>query len=151
MVITLDKLASVYSQMVNISYIQIFIFLVVLDVISGFAKGFSTKTANSTKGLTGVIKHLLVIVLVLTVYPYLTLLGANWVGTMFILFFIASYAISVIENYGQLGLPFPTFAKKYFEKLRQSTENIEVPSVNIGKDGITVPAKDVEHEVIIEE
>lgn len=127
MIITLEKIVEAYAKMVEVSYIQVFFFFVLMDILTGFAKGFKNKRANSTKGLLGIVKHLLVVVLVLSVYPYLTLLGANAVAFAFVMSFIASYAISVIENWGQLGLPMPAFAKVYFEKLKHQNDSVSLP------------------------
>ncbi|MCW6653646.1 phage holin family protein [Aerococcaceae bacterium NML210727] len=122
-VIELTKLVHVFSHLLENAEIQILTILIALDIVSGFAKGFYNKNANSTKGLKGIVKHLLILILVYTVYPYLILLGARGIAFAFSVFFIASYGISVIENYGQLGLPMPSFAKAYFEKLRQTADS----------------------------
>lgn len=106
--------------------IQFFLFLVILDILTGFIKGFATQKANSTKGLIGILKHLLVVVVNLIVYPFLNLLGEDIVATSFISFFIASYGISVVENWGQIGLPMPKFVKKYFEKLHREQEGEDI-------------------------
>lgn len=128
MIIELTKLAQMYATLLENAEIQILTMLIALDIVSGVAKGFYTKTANSTRGLVGIVKHLLVLLLVYTVYPYLILLGAKGIAVMFVLFFIASYGISIIENYGQIGLPMPKWALAYFEKLRQSADSVELPS-----------------------
>ncbi|ANZ70334.1 phage holin family protein [Pediococcus claussenii] len=35
-----------------------------------------------------------------------------------LMFYVITYAISIIENLGQMGVPFPEFIKKYFVKLQ---------------------------------
>lgn len=122
-VIELSKLTYAFVHLLENAEIQILTLLIALDIVNGFAKGFYNKNANSTKGLSGIVKHLLILLLVYTVYPYLTLLGARVIAFAFTVFFIASYGISVIENYGQLGLPMPSFVKAYFEKLRQTADS----------------------------
>ncbi|WP_238385767.1 phage holin family protein [Streptococcus sp. S784/96/1] len=114
------------SSMINNKYIQIFFYLVLLDIATGFVKGFVSKKANSTKGLIGIIKHILVVTLVITVYPYLTLLGANFVAVAFVFYFIGSYGISVVENWTQIGLPIPVWVRKYFEKIQQEADNFDI-------------------------
>lgn len=83
MELTLEQIVEANRRIETVSYYQIFIGAVLIDVISGFAKNFINKEANSTKGLLGVIKHLLVVLLVLTVAPYLTVIGAQWVSQWF--------------------------------------------------------------------
>ncbi|HFI0186770.1 TPA: phage holin family protein [Streptococcus suis] len=103
-----------------------FSILICLDIISGLVKGVVNKRANSTKGLLGIVKHFLVVLLVYTFYPYLVLLGAKPLAIAFVAFFIGVYGISVVENYGQLGLPMPVFLKNYFEKLRRAGEQGQI-------------------------
>ena len=134
MEISLEQILEAYRRIATVSYYQVFIAFVLIDVVSGFFKAFINKQANSTKGLLGVIKHLLVVLLVLTVAPYLTLIGAQWVSQWFLTFFIASYGISIIENYAQLGLPMPNFAKQYFEKLLRTSNEIDLSQVKISID-----------------
>lgn len=119
MIFELNKLAEIFTTMLQTWEIHMFSILIFLDILSGFAKGVVLKKANSTKGLLGIVKHFLVVLLVYTFYPYLVLLGAKPLAFAFVAFFIGAYGISVVENYGQLGLPMPTFIKVYFEKLKR--------------------------------
>lgn len=109
----------------------IFIVLVMLDIVTGTLKGVVNKEANSTKGLFGLIKHLLVVVLVLIVTPFLMYLGLNTVAQSFIVFFIVQYGISLVENWGQLGLPLPEWVVKFFDKLNKETNEIEMKDAKI--------------------
>lgn len=120
MTFELNQLAEVLTAMLKTWEIHVFSILIVLDIASGFVKGFYNKKANSTKGLLGIVKHFLVVLLVYTFYPYLVLLGAKPLAFAFVAFFIGAYGISVMENYGQLGLPMPNFLRLYFEKLKRA-------------------------------
>lgn len=121
----MNALMETARNMLNNWEIHVLLWLIVLDIFTGMAKSFS-RTAkvktNSTKGLTGLIKHLLVIVVVLVAYPYLDVLGFTSVGNAILIFYIATYGISVTENWGQLGLPIPSFIKERFEKLKEDSE-----------------------------
>lgn len=101
---------------------QVFMWLIIFDILTGIAKGFVVKDSNSTKGLAGLIKHLLVVLLVLTAIPYLNLAGLNTVSEWFLGFFAVVYAISLIENWGQLGLPLPKWIKNAFTKLKEELD-----------------------------
>ncbi|MDK4351693.1 phage holin family protein [Enterococcus thailandicus] len=103
-------------------YIQIFVWIVIGDIVTGICKGIFIKETNSTKGLMGIVKHLLVVSLVLIAYPYLKIMGFEGVATAFVFSYIAVYGISVIENLGQLGIPVPEFVKNRFSKLKDSSE-----------------------------
>lgn len=115
-------LLSEFKNLVSNVYIQIFVWIVIVDIITGVCKGLAGKETNSTKGLMGVVKHLLVVALVLIAYPYLKIMNFEGVATAFVLSYIAVYGISVIENLGQLGIPIPDFVKDRFSKLKDSSE-----------------------------
>lgn len=131
---TLEQVAEAYSRIANVGIYHIFIGLVIFDIITGIVKGFANKEANSTKGLLGVVKHMLVVVLVLTVAPYLVLLGLQPVAISFIGFFIAQYGISAVENWIQIGLPMPETVKQFFEKVNRKTSEIDMSQVKISID-----------------
>lgn len=122
--VIIDNLAllSEFKNLVNNIYIQILVWLVIADIATGVCKGLAGKQANSTKGLMGVVKHLLVVALVLIAYPYLKIMNFEGVATAFVLSYIAVYGISVIENLGQLGIPVPDFVKERFSKLKDTTD-----------------------------
>ncbi|MGX7107926.1 phage holin family protein [Facklamia miroungae] len=121
-----DKLINIYETINQNPYIVVFVWLVVLDFITGYAKSFIINVANSTKGLRGLVKHLLVVILVISVCPLLTLLGFESISLSFIVFYIGTYGISIVENIGQSDIPLPTFGILYFEKL--NTEKINIDS-----------------------
>ena len=123
--ITLAELANQYYELFNDIYIHALAGIIVSDIITGLAKAWVTKTVNSTIGRRGLIEHLIVLVLVVTVYPYLIYIGFEEVATAFILFFIATYGVSLIENLAAIGVPFPKGIKKRLEKLRDALNEKE--------------------------
>lgn len=122
MIIDNFQLLKEFSNLLNNLWIHVFIILVAFDILTGLVKGMKKNSTNSTKGLTGMIKHLLVVILIITAYPYLSLLGLQPYANAFVLYYIASYAISITENLGQMGVPIPTFVKERIEKLRDLTD-----------------------------
>lgn len=123
-----------FKQITQIPIYHIFIGLVIADVVTGTIKGFVNKQANSTKGLLGILKHLMVVILVLTVTPYLVMLKQNLIADSFIIFFISQYGISFVENWGQIGLPMPDFVRQYFEKINRDNKEIDIKDVKIVVD-----------------
>ncbi len=114
-----------FKNLLSNGYLQVFVWFVFGDIVTGLCKGFFIKEGNSTKGLLGIVKHLLVVCLVIVAYPYLKIMGFETIATSFVFFYIAVYGISIIENLGQLGIPFPSWIKDRFSKLKDTTEKEE--------------------------
>lgn len=146
MIIDLATLRELFANLTQTLEIHIFTIFVIFDVVTGLAKGFSNKKANSTKGLHGIIKHFLVVLLVYTVYPYLVILGAKPVAVSFVISFIAAYGISILENWGQLGLPMPGYVRSFFEKLKRDTDVFDIATVKINPNGVKIETNRVELE-----
>lgn len=146
MEINLITLLHLFKGLTTTLEIHIFTIFVCLDIITGLVKGITNKKANSTKGLTGIIKHFLVVLLVYIVYPYLILMGVKPLGFAFVLFFIAAYGISILENWGQIGLPMPGYARAFFEKLKRDTDVFDIATVKINPEGVKIETNRVELE-----
>lgn len=116
--ITLTELVNQYYELFNDAYIHIFAGVIVLDILTGMIKAWVNKTLNSTIGRRGLIEHLIVLVLGVTVYPYLNFIDFEEVAATFIFFFIATYGLSLIENLSEIGVPFPKGLKKRLEKIK---------------------------------
>lgn len=122
MIIDNLKLLSEFRHLADNALIQVFIWLVLFDLFTGISKGLINKQGNSTKGLLGIVKHLLVVLLVVVAYPYLHIMGLTMMANAFVIFYIAVYGISVTENLGQLGLPLPKFVVDHLEKLKNAAD-----------------------------
>lgn len=125
MEITLAELAERYYHLFSDVFIHAFTIVIVFDILTGLAKAIYTKKLNSTINRRGLIEHIIVAVMCITVYPYLMFLGFNEFAGAFLLFFTASYALSIIENLSILGVPFPNSIKKRLEKLRDEIDGKE--------------------------
>lgn len=132
--VSTEQFFEAFKQITQVPIYHIFIGLVIADVVTGTIKGFVNKQANSTKGLLGILKHLMVVILVLTVTPYLIMLKQVLIADSFIIFFISQYGISFVENWGQIGLPMPNFVRQYFEKINRENEEINLQDVRIVVD-----------------
>ena len=132
--VSTEQFFEAFKEITQVPIYHIFIGLVIADVVTGTVKGFVNKQANSTKGLLGILKHLMVIILVLTVTPYLVMLKQVLIADSFIIFFISQYGISFVENWGQIGLPMPNFVRQFFEKINRDKEEIDLKDVKIVMD-----------------
>ncbi len=99
-----------------------FLGIIVLDIISGFAKGLITKKLDSSVGLAGLTKHFLIIFVTMIIYPFLDATEFDDVANAWVIFYIISYFLSFVENWGQMGLPLPEVVKTYVKKLTLNEE-----------------------------
>lgn len=97
--------------------LQVLITVVILDYITGVCKAISDKKVNSAVGLKGIVKKLGYFIIV-AVSVILDRISGNTgaIRTLVIYFFVANEGISILENWGGMGLPLP---KKIFDVLEQ--------------------------------
>lgn len=94
-----------------------FFLAVLIDVMTGFVKSLINKNTTSSKGLSGLIKHSTLLLVVCVLYPFCDIYGASGMADTLLVFYILFYAISITENLGQMGIPIPSWLKKYIYKL----------------------------------
>lgn len=97
--------------------IWLFVWVIIIDIITGTARSLVTHHTTSTEGTSGLIKHGILLIIILTLYPMLDINGMKSAGDTFTMFYVLFYAVSIIENCGQMGLPIPAWLKKYIYKL----------------------------------
>ena len=102
--------------------VQALIISSIVDILSGMMAGLRCKELDSTKGTNGIIKHMFVIILTLVAYPYMAVFGLNTYANWFVGFYIASYAISILENATKMGIPVPRFVVDYLAKFKHTKE-----------------------------
>ena len=117
-----------------------FTWLVIFDIVSGIVKGLRGRAiperTNSTKGLYGLCKHMLIMTMVLTVYPYLITLNFNSTAQFMVLAFSYQYLVSIIENLSQMDI--------HVEWLRPIIDNL-ASKLNLAKSQTDYDAKDYNH------
>ena len=97
--------------------LQTLVLVMALDYVTGVCKAIKQKKLNSRTGLLGILKKFgyLVIVALSVVLDHLAG-NTGTVRTLVIYFFVANDGLSILENWGSIGLPLP---KKLFEILEQ--------------------------------
>lgn len=106
-----------FHGMVDNNLIWLFVWVIVIDIATGFAKSIVTHKTTSRKGTDGLIKHGVLLIVILTLYPMLDINGLKGAANTFVTFYILFYAVSIVENLGQMGVPFPEEIKQYIYKL----------------------------------
>lgn len=94
-----------------------FFLIVIIDIVTGFLKSLIAKNTTSSKGISGLIKHSTLLLIASVLYPYLDIYGASGMADTLLIFYILFYAISIVENLGEMGIPIPEWLRKYIYKL----------------------------------
>ena len=94
-----------------------FFLIVITDILTGFLKSLIAKNTTSSKGISGLIKHSTLLLIASVLYPYVDIYGAGGMADTLLVFYILFYAISIVENLGEMGIPVPVWLKKYIYKL----------------------------------
>lgn len=93
--------------------------VIVIDYITGLCRAIINKKLNSMIGIKGIIKKIgyLLIVAVSVVIDSMTN-TPNVVRSLVINFFIVNEIISIVENWGQIGMPLPDKLLQVLEQLK---------------------------------
>lgn len=97
--------------------LKILLVMIALDYLTGICKAVINKKINSLIGVKGIIKKVgyLIIVAVSVLLDQITG-NTGAIRNLVIYFFVANEGISILENWGKMGLPLP---KKVYEVLEQ--------------------------------
>lgn len=114
------------------SALQTLLLVMALDYVTGVCKAIKQKKLNSKTGLFGIIKKFgyLVIVALSVVIDHLAG-DTGAVRTLVIYFFVANDGLSILENWGAMGLPLP---EKLFELLEQLKDKHDPNSTDKEKE-----------------
>ena len=97
-------------------------FVIVLDYISGLGAAIiSGEGLSSRVGFKGLIKKFAIVAIVALSYRLDEVLGTAVIMYGSIYFFVANELISIMENYGRMGLPLPPTIKKIISIFRNKT------------------------------
>ena len=104
---------------------QVLVALMVADYLTGVlvaavwhkSSKSSSGTLNSVAGFKGILKKCAILLLVWVGVLLDQALGSAYARTAVVLFFVGNEGISLLENLGLMGVPYPTFLKKALEAL----------------------------------
>lgn len=108
-------------------FLQILIAMMVCDYITGVLVAAiwkrSGKTENgalsSSAGFKGIVKKCMILMLVWLAVMMDNAMGVHVARTAVCLFFIGNEGLSLLENIGLMGVPYPAFLKNALEQLKQ--------------------------------
>lgn len=117
------------KHMVDDPLIVAFIGCVIADVITGYVRAAFVRKTNSTKGLFGLVKHTIVLVTIISIYPYLISLGYAWLAQTIVWGYIINYLTSITENWGEMGLWLPPQIKVILVKLQSDYDSTDYNAI----------------------
>lgn len=85
----------------------------------------TTGALDSRAGFRGLCRKIAVFVLVLVAYMLDKALGISYARTAVCWFFIANEGLSLLENLGLMGVPYPKFLKNALEVLKDKADEGE--------------------------
>ena len=106
---------------------KVLVALMALDFITGLLVAMiwhrSNKSENgaldSKASFKGIVKKCMILLLVWVAVLLDNAMGAAYIRTAVILFFIGNEGLSLLENVGLMGVPFPSFLRRALEALRE--------------------------------
>jgi len=112
---------------------KLLIALIALDYITGLlVAGIWHKSAKSENGALdskasykGLVKKCMILLLVWVAVLLDNATGSQYIRTAVVLFFVGNEGLSLLENIGLMGVPFPTFIKEALEALREKGDKGE--------------------------
>ena len=108
------------------SALQTLLLVMALDYITGVCKAIKQKKLNSKTGFTGILKkfgYLIIVALAVIIDNLAGNTGA--VRTLVIYFFVANDGLSILENWGAMGLPLPQKLVELLEQLKKENNPVE--------------------------
>lgn len=103
----------------------VFIAMIVLDYATGVIAAIYEKKLSSAIGFKGICKKIMMILLVFAVVYISKVVQVEGLRALCLMFFIANEGISILENAGKLGVPYPKIIKRVLEQLKQENEDIK--------------------------
>lgn len=103
--------------------IQVLLFCIVVDYITGMIKAYVVGDLDSKIGLKGILKKVGYLTIVALAYQIDRLTGnTDIIRTAVSYFFVVNEALSILENWGKIGLPIPEVLINKIEQLKEKEE-----------------------------
>ncbi len=105
--------------------LRVLVAIIVLDYMTGVLIAILNKTLDSNIGFRGLCKKMMIFALVFLAVLVDKATGTNIIRTFTIMFYIANEGISVLENAGKLGVPYPAPLKNILIQLKAKNDGEE--------------------------
>lgn len=98
--------------------LALFLFIII-DYVTGVICAIIEKKLSSEVGFKGIAKKVFILLLVMIAVMLDKLIGQPVARNLVILFYIANEGLSIVENLGRLGVPYPQKIKEILEQLKE--------------------------------
>jgi len=105
--------------------LKVLVSVVVLDYVTGVVIAILNKKLSSEVGFRGLAKKMMIFALVYLAVLLDQATGTDFIRTMVIMFFVANEGISILENAGRLGVPYPAALKNILVQLKDKNDKQE--------------------------
>jgi toxin secretion/phage lysis holin len=103
----------------------VLIFFIVIDYISGVISAAIAGQLSSAVGFKGILKKVLIFIVVAMAVMVDRLIGQPIIRTIVIMFYIANEGLSILENLGECGVPYPAKLKAIIASLNNESSTRE--------------------------
>lgn len=97
------------NALVHNQYFFLLVGVITFDYVTGVLKAVIWKVADSSTGFKGLTKHTLVIALFAIGYLFADTYNFANVVTIILFWYVLNYALSILENFGVMGIIVPPF------------------------------------------
>ena len=104
-------------------FLQFYILIsfVTFDIITGTLKSFKNNVVYSKINKEGITNHISILMFCVFFSWVFNVLKIGEFSKVLIVFYIASYGLSIFENLGEMGLPLPEWLSSKFRVLQEDT------------------------------
>lgn len=117
----MNELINPLKIVIHDVFIYILIIFIIFDIITGTLKAFKNETVYTKINKKGITNHITIILLCIFFSWVFNIFNFGELSKILILFYIASYSLSIIENLGIMGVPLPQWLSKKFILLQEET------------------------------
>ncbi|AAY53203.1 Hol [Listeria phage P35] len=97
------------NALVHNQFFYLLVGVITFDYITGVLKAIIWKVADSSTGFKGLTKHTLVIALFALGYLFADTYNFANVVTVILFWYVLNYGLSILENFGVMGILVPPF------------------------------------------
>ena len=105
----MDLILKSFQQIGDNLAVHILFWTMLFDIGTGYAKSVVWKVTDSNVGWKGLIKHSLVFSFFLILLPYADAFGWLQFANILIIIYAGNYVLSILENFGVMGIYVPEF------------------------------------------